>query len=201
MEYDTYPASRSEAKFLGLKYYFTGLPCKHGHIALRKTKGSCLECLRIEWERGKTLRKDYFSAYNHSDAGKRAKQQYYEQNRDKIIGRAKNQAVEARRRYKKAWKQANPSEVKASQNDRRRRHKNATPSWLTDADKREIRRIYREAIAKTASTGIVYVVDHIIPLRGKTVCGLHVPTNLAIITAEENYQKSNKHLDTGPNPA
>ena len=201
MDYSTYPSSRSEAKAAGAKYYFTGFPCKYGHVALRKTKGSCLECLKVEWEKGKTRRKDYFRAYNYSDAGKRSKQQYYEQNKEKVIERAKKQAIEDKRKYKKVWKQANPEEVKASQNDRRRRHKNATPAWLTDADKREIRRIYREAISRTARMGVVYVVDHVIPLRGKTVCGLHVPTNLAVITAEENYRKTNKYLDTAQDPA
>ena len=46
-----YPNTREEAKKIGAKYYFTGQPCKHGHVALRKTKGSCIECLKIEWEK------------------------------------------------------------------------------------------------------------------------------------------------------
>jgi 5-methylcytosine-specific restriction endonuclease McrA len=53
-------------------------------------------------------------------------------------------------------------------------------------------------MAATRVTGTPYVVDHIIPLRGKLVSGLHVPWNLAVITREENHIKANKLIDTPP---
>ena len=47
-EYRGYPRTRKEAKERGVKYYFTGTPCKQGHVALRLVKGTCTECLKVE---------------------------------------------------------------------------------------------------------------------------------------------------------
>jgi len=68
-----------------------------------------------------------------------------------------------------------------------------TPSWLTKQDYNNIKDYYKLAKIKEQETGIKYHVDHIIPLQGKLVCGLHVPTNLQVITATENLSKSNKY--------
>lgn len=57
----TYPTTRPEAKATGAKHYFTGQPCKRGHIALRLIKGTCMICLKEDWtkenERRKSLHK------------------------------------------------------------------------------------------------------------------------------------------------
>jgi uncharacterized protein YdaU (DUF1376 family) len=68
---------------------------------------------------------------------------------------------------------------------------NATPSWLSKAQHEEIASIYAKAALRTAETGIKHEVDHVIPLRGKLVCGLHAPWNLRVIEAYKNRQKSN----------
>lgn len=190
-----YPKSRKEAQAIGAKFYFTGEPCKHGHIALRKTKGTCVTCAQIEWKANAAKRADYFAAYNKSDAGVKAKQEYYERNKDTVKARAASRPIEDKRRYKDKYKQANPEYFNVLNNLRKRRHKNATPPWLSYFQKQEMRALYQQAATITKVTGQRYVVDHIVPLNGVDVCGLHVPWNLRVITQEENLKKSNKLVE------
>ena len=89
----------------------------------------------------------------------------------------------------KLWREENPDKVLAQIAHRRAKKLNATPKW---ADSDAIRKLYKEAIRLTEETGVSYQVDHIIPLNGELVCGLHVETNLQVILATENGQKSNK---------
>lgn len=196
MDYSQYPTNRAEAKATGANCYFTGEPCKHGHVALRKTKGACVECLKIEWEKGNATRSEYFKQYNQSEAGKAAKQKYYAANKEAVVARANARPVEERRLHREKYKKQNPELYKAFTSVRKRRHKNATPKWVTAEHKLAMRQLYLEAMRLTKLTGERYVVDHIVPLINPTVCGLHVPWNLRVITQEENLKKSNKVLDT-----
>jgi len=196
MDTTNLPKSREEAKQTGSKYYFTGQPCKHGHIAPRKTKGSCLDCLKAEWTKGNETRADYFRQYNQSDAGQKAKKEYYARNKEEVIARAQARPDAAKTAYKQEYKTRNPDLYKELVSLRRRRFRQATPKWLTTEQKLEIRLQYRLAIELSRTTKQRYAVDHIIPIQGEEVCGLHVPWNLRVITQEENLKKSNKLLDT-----
>lgn len=197
MKNEDYPKTRAEAKASGATHYFTGEPCKHGHIALRKTKGVCVECVKLETEKYREKRADYFTEYNKSDRGQEAKRKYYEANRDKVLARAAARAPEEKRQYRNKHKANNPEMYKALTSLRRRRFRDATPPWLNSEQKKAIRALYLHAQSMTEATGERYVVDHIIPLQSDIVCGLHVPWNLRVMTQEENLKKSNK-LDTAP---
>lgn len=72
--------------------------------------------------------------------------------------------------------------------ERRKKRDKSMPPW---ANKAAIRKIYQEARQLTISTGIKHEVDHIIPSNHPLVCGLHVETNLQILTEHENITKSN----------
>lgn len=196
MDISTLPKTRAEAKATGAKYYFTGEPCKHGHVAPRKTKGACTECLKVEWEKGNAARAEYFRQYNRSEAGKKSKHDYYKRNKDLVKLKALSRPNEDRRRYRNRYRVNNPDLYRAHVSFRRRRFRDATPKWLTKDHKRAIRQLYIDAMTVTRVTGVPYVVDHIIPLLGNTVSGLHVPWNLRVITREENLAKSNQLVDT-----
>ncbi len=92
----------------------------------------------------------------------------------------------------KAWKAKNRGRMSSYFAARRARLKNATPVWLTAEHVIEMQEIYTMAKELQWLSDDELQVDHIIPLAGKNVCGLHVPWNLRIITGKENRKKYNK---------
>ena len=106
---------------------------------------------------------------------------------------------------RRKYKATHPDRVKASDRKYRKTHaaelaaiqarrRAATPPWLTEEHLEEIRSFYAAAEAMSSAFGVKYEVDHIHPTGGKTLCGLHVPWNLQILTRPENRRKSNKLL-------
>jgi hypothetical protein len=108
---------------------------------------------------------------------------YYEENRDKLR--------EKDRKYYRKYYESNKSLYTQRAAKRRAAKKNRTPLWITDEHKQTIKLYYETRQSLTEATGIEYHVDHIIPLQGNNVSGLHVPENLQIITAEKNTYKNN----------
>jgi len=98
---------------------------------------------------------------------------------------------EYRREQNKEWKLKNRAHCTHKENMRRAKKLKATPNWLTEQHIEEIKNKYKESKELTTKE-TTYTVDHIIPLQGETVSGLHVPWNLQILTLEENSSKKNK---------
>ena len=76
--------------------------------------------------------------------------------------------------------------LKLNAQKRKEALQSATPRW---ADQTAIVAIYAEARRLSIATGAKYEVDHIIPLQGKNVCGLHVSWNLRVTTKTDNARK------------
>lgn len=138
---------------------------------------SCKACKRLlqkEWEvanqdRCKAARQRWAS--KHPERDKESKRKHYLQHKDKYY------------EYSREYAKANPGWKRAMTAKRRAALLQRTPPW---ADMAKIKEIYEEAHRR----GLV--VDHIIPLQGKIVSGLHVETNLQLLTASENSVKHNK---------
>jgi 5-methylcytosine-specific restriction endonuclease McrA len=164
--------SRAQAKAVGSKTYFTGKPCKSGHVDRRyASTGACAECLRASTRLAVSLSIDRHRERNRA---------YYRANSDKI------------KKKTAAWLKSHP-EVVSFFSAAWRAHKTAgCPAWLTACECELMRDAYLYARAWSKATGVPHEVDHIIPLRGKNVCGLHVPWNLRLIPQAENRRKSNR---------
>lgn len=93
------------------------------------------------------------------------------------------------------WSSDNPGKIAAKTRRRKAAKLRATPAW---ADHGLIDATYVMAAAMTRLTGIKYHVDHIVPLRNKIVCGLHVGCNLQLLPAKENISKGNHHWPDMP---
>jgi hypothetical protein len=112
-----------------------------------------------------------------------------ERERDKAYYR---RTADKQKQRHKDYRKRKPYVIAALAAKRRAMIKAQTPDW---ANLSEIKRYYEVAARKTAQLGVLYAVDHIVPLKGKNVCGLHVENNLRVITFEENSAKSNKLIE------
>ena len=245
--------TRKEAKEKGLSRYFTGKPCKHGHMSERTVCNSgCVECKNVwkkenpdwivQWRQKneakiKQYQKQYDKNRPRKTSGKKRKaklvelmtaeelkarrerqreanRRYYQNNKEKMRKRAteyrqRDGVAEKRKEYMSAWREKNKEHRKqyaeenraryvAHCNGRRTKRLKARPSWV---DKDAMDSLYEVSRTITATTGVQHHVDHYYPLTHKRICGLDVPWNLQIITAEENAAKGNKMPEEfyGPN--
>ena len=184
------PKSRQDAVVHGLNKYFTGKPCKQGHVSLRRTCDSkCCECIKIK-------NACAFKA-NVIDRARRSRDWLTRNPEKAAIMFKKSNDRPSSKVAKREWAKAHPH-VSAFHNALRdARKRSATPAF---ANLEKIKLIYEDAAKITKETGIRHVVDHDVPLAGKHVCGLHVEWNLRVITEAENLSKYNKIRDESVSP-
>lgn len=94
--------------------------------------------------------------------------------------------------YAKKTKALNSGNINALTVKRRLAKLHRTPKWAGPEEQWLIKQAYQLAALRTKMFGFAWHVDHIVPLCGKIVSGLHVPANLRVIPAVENMSKLNK---------
>jgi hypothetical protein len=164
--------------------------------------GTCKICTRA-------INKQYTK--NNPDIIKKSSRKSYIKNKDKILLENKkwaenntekvkaiknkwaNKHIDQKRSKNRRWKKENPDKVNAQTAKRRAAKLQATPPWISEEHLKEIEKFYTEAKRLEATDGIPREVDHILPLQGDGVSGLHVPWNLQVITEFENRSKHNKY--------
>ena len=93
--------------------------------------------------------------------------------------------------YYKNLRKRFPGKLSAKENKRKAAKIQRTPAWLTDDDHWMIEQAYELSALRTRIFGFPWHVDHVVPLQGKLVSGLHTPYNLQVIPGAENVRKSN----------
>jgi hypothetical protein len=184
--------SRREAIALGARYYFTGKPCKRGGIAPRRASDQMCTCVECEKDRRARNRANYGSK---KETILEQKREYYAKTREVARKRQREYRIKNIDRIRaktREWMLANPARVAANSARRKTRIRRATPGWYGEFDRFVEIEAYRLARLRAAVTGFKWHVDHMIPVVGRRVCGLHVWQNLQVIPWLLNVMKGNR---------
>ncbi|CAB4154697.1 hypothetical protein UFOVP654_23 [uncultured Caudovirales phage] len=199
--------TRQEAKTLGLPTCYGSTCQKHPLLdGLRRVSGACVECSKTNLRNSRTANPERTKIQQKKD-GLKLRQNPVFVVKKLAVDAAYRAANKAQCRATiEVWSKRNPEKVKAyakktkalnsgrvlAHTVKRRLAKiKRTPSWLSNDDHWMIGQAYELAALRTKTFGFSWHVDHILPLQGKTVSGLHTPYNLQVIPGADNVRKSN----------
>lgn len=110
------------------------------------------------------------------------------------LWRLANPAHAGTKKSKLKYKHRNQHKVRAGVSKRRAAKLLRTPVWLTADELWMIEQAHDLALLRTKQFGFMWHVDHVLPLQGKLVSGLHTPYNLQVIPATQNVAKANRFI-------
>ncbi len=175
---------RAEALAVGLPTFSTGMLCVKGHDSLRYTATLlCVECKRLTFKKAYEKNKDRLLSYAAS---------WRDKNRNHVNMYAAKYRVENPEKYKEIhenYRLNNKHKRCSIQSLRNAKKKQSCPAWLSNEQLKQIESIYLKAKELSKVSGLKMAVDHMVPIGGKNVCGLHVPWNLQIIDSQTNSKK------------
>lgn len=169
----------------------------------RKNKNPtwCSSCMseynkkRYELKRAQIRTKVYEYRKENIEVIRERARKNYAENSEEIRAYTLRFQRENKEKYyisRRAWGERNRPKLREYGRRRDAIKLGATPQWLTAIQKAQIQEFYEISEARTIQTGVQHHVDHIHPLKGRTVCGLHVPWNLQVLTSTENISKGNR---------
>lgn len=161
----------------------------------RKNKSEVRARLKSEHQKARKASDDRLYRERHRDRLLEKKRSDYAANRERHLAGSRASYAENPDQAKARalqWKLNNRAKHNAGCMERHARKLCATPPWLNDDDRWMISEAYELAKLREVVTGGRWHVDHVVPLRSKLVCGLHVPWNLAVIPAWLNCSKRNR---------
>lgn len=151
----------------------------------------CKTCAKVYHQTNKKEIKAHHKTYyaTNKEDQKANSRAYYQAHKEKAKARIRSYYQKHKKEkavYGKGWRRENKGLVKANVRKYQAAKLNRTLEWLTPEQLQQIKDFYLNC-----PEGMV--VDHIIPLRGKYVSGLHHPDNLQYLTESENSSKRNNY--------
>lgn len=193
------PTRQKDARLAGVALYFTGKACKRGHISNRHSgNGQCVECRlelrKAQYERNREAAIADAIRWNKTNSERRKEicKKWYEENKEKhnaYNAEWREQNKDYHRALIADWKERNKGRMAASVR-KRQAAKIKRSITLSARHEQDMVHVYNQC-ALLRHLGYDYHVDHIVPLQSAVVSGLHVPWNLQVIPAQQNYAKSN----------
>ena len=156
------------------------------NASARKSNGKNSYCKLCQSKKNKAwMQENVIHRSNYEKGYKGARQDHVRETKQKWDAENKE--------HRSVYRQARKPQYAAHAMKRYVTIKLSQPFWLSESQLKEIEMFYWLAADLKTTCGETYHVDHIVPLQGKNVCGLHVPWNLQILPADVNIRKSNKH--------